>query len=101
MAIGTREHLATRLPTLKPQLNPAANPIRLLRSLGFQQWLFFLVRYSHSNVIALIGKQYDIMSHLLCFMSFRNNPGVVTLRPEDPQCLIYYEELKCLDPESP
>ncbi|RDL32091.1 uncharacterized protein BP5553_09493 [Venustampulla echinocandica] len=45
MAIGTREHLATRLPTLKPQLNPAVNPFRLLRSLTLQHWLFFLVGF--------------------------------------------------------
>ncbi|PVH76086.1 MFS general substrate transporter [Cadophora sp. DSE1049] len=42
MPIRPREHLATRLPTLKPQLNPTPNPFTLLRELSLYQWLFFL-----------------------------------------------------------
>ncbi|KAG4430942.1 hypothetical protein IFR05_013580 [Cadophora sp. M221] len=45
MAIRTREHLRTRLPTLKPQLNPTPNPFALLRELTLHQVLFFLVGF--------------------------------------------------------
>ncbi|KAH9204941.1 major facilitator superfamily domain-containing protein [Leptodontidium sp. 2 PMI_412] len=45
MAIRTREHLRTRLPTLKPQLNPTPNPFTLLRELTLHQWLFFLLGF--------------------------------------------------------
>jgi MFS transporter, SHS family, lactate transporter len=38
-------YLATRIPTLKPPLAKAPNPIRLLRMLNLQQWLFFLVAF--------------------------------------------------------
>ena len=35
----------TRLSTLKPPMAKAPNPIRLLRLLNFQQWMFFLVAF--------------------------------------------------------
>lgn len=38
-------YLATRLPTLKPPMNKAPNPFRLVRLLNKQQWLFFLVGF--------------------------------------------------------
>lgn len=38
-------YLATRITTLKPPLAKAPNPIRLLRMLNLQQWLFFLVAF--------------------------------------------------------
>lgn len=38
-------YLATRIPTLKPPMEKAPNPIRLLRMLSLQQWLFFLVAF--------------------------------------------------------
>lgn len=41
MSIG--RYIATRIPTLKPPMTKAPNPIRLLRMLTFQQWMFFLV----------------------------------------------------------
>ena len=43
MSIG--RYLATRLPTLKPPMAKAPNPIRLLRLLNRQQWLFWLVGF--------------------------------------------------------
>lgn len=41
MSVGS--YLASRLPTLKPPMNKAPNPIRVLGMLNRQQWLFFLV----------------------------------------------------------
>lgn len=38
-------YLATRIPTLKPPMVKAPNPIKLLRLLNFQQWMFFLVAF--------------------------------------------------------
>lgn len=38
-------YLATRFSTLKPPMAKAPNPIRLLRMLNLQQWLFFLVAF--------------------------------------------------------
>lgn len=38
-------YLATRITTLKPAMDKAPNPIRLLRMLTLQQWLFFLVAF--------------------------------------------------------
>jgi len=41
MSIG--RYIATRIPSLKPPMTKAPNPITLLRMLTFQQWMFFLV----------------------------------------------------------
>ena len=38
-------YIATRFTTLKPPMAKAPNPIRLLRMLNFQQWMFFLVAF--------------------------------------------------------
>ena len=38
-------YIATRLSTLKPPMNKAPNPFRLLAMLNLQQWLFFLVGF--------------------------------------------------------
>lgn len=38
-------YLATRIPTLRPPMNHAPNPIKLIRLLNTQQWLFFLVAF--------------------------------------------------------
>lgn len=38
-------YLATRFSTLKPPMEKVPNPIRLLRMLNFQQWMFFLVAF--------------------------------------------------------
>lgn len=38
-------YAATRVSTLKPPMAKAPNPIRLLRLLSFQQWMFFLVAF--------------------------------------------------------
>ena len=39
------QYAATRLSTLRPKMAKAPNPIRLLRLLNTQQWLFFLVAF--------------------------------------------------------
>jgi MFS transporter, SHS family, lactate transporter len=41
-----RQYVTTRLTSLKPRMGKAPNPIRLLRMLNLQQWLFFLVAFS-------------------------------------------------------
>lgn len=41
--IGT--YLATRFSSLKPSMEPLANPFRLLAMLHFQQWMFFAVAF--------------------------------------------------------
>ena len=38
-------YVATRISSLKPPMEKAANPIALLRLLNFQQWMFFLVAF--------------------------------------------------------
>lgn len=38
-------YVATRFSTLKPPMAKVPNPIRLLRLLNFQQWMFFLVAF--------------------------------------------------------
>lgn len=43
--MGVGRYLATRLPTLKPPMNKAPNPFKLLALLNFQQWMFFLVGF--------------------------------------------------------
>lgn len=40
-----KRYITTRLSTLKPPMAKAPNPIRLLRMLNTQQWLFFLVAF--------------------------------------------------------
>ena len=39
------QYVASRIPTLRPPMNRAPNPISLLRQLNTQQWLFFLVAF--------------------------------------------------------
>ena len=43
MSVGT--YIATRISTLKPPMNKAPNPLKLLAMLNLQQWLFFLVGF--------------------------------------------------------
>lgn len=43
--LSAGRYLATRITTLKPPLAKAPNPIRLLRMLDLQQWLFFFVAF--------------------------------------------------------
>lgn len=43
MSIG--QYIATRIPSLKPPMNKAPNPLKLLAMLNFQQWMFFLVGF--------------------------------------------------------
>lgn len=43
MSVG--RYLATRIPTLKPLMAKAPNPLKLLALLNLQQWLFFLVAF--------------------------------------------------------
>lgn len=38
-------YAATRFSTLKPPMNKAPNPFKLLAMLNFQQWMFFLVAF--------------------------------------------------------
>lgn len=42
-SMGVGEYLATRFSSLKPPMNRAPNPIKVLTLLNRQQWLFFLV----------------------------------------------------------
>ena len=43
MSVST--YLSTRLSTLKPPMAKAPNPLKLIRLLNLQQWLFFLVAF--------------------------------------------------------
>lgn len=43
MSVG--RYIATRISTLKPPMNKAPNPFKLLALLNFQQWMFFLVGF--------------------------------------------------------
>lgn len=43
MSVG--QYIATRIPSLKPPMDKAPNPFRLLAMLNFQQWMFFLVGF--------------------------------------------------------
>ncbi|KAI9841975.1 MAG: hypothetical protein M1837_007541 [Sclerophora amabilis] len=43
--MGVGRYIATRLPSLKPPMNKAPNPIKVLMLLNRQQWLFFLVAF--------------------------------------------------------
>jgi MFS transporter, SHS family, lactate transporter len=43
--LSAGRYLATRLPTLKPPMNPTPNPIRLVLLLNRKQWMFFLVGF--------------------------------------------------------
>jgi SHS family lactate transporter-like MFS transporter len=43
MSIG--QYAATRFSTLKPPMNKAPNPFRLLAMLSGKQWLFFFVGF--------------------------------------------------------
>lgn len=43
--MSVTRYLSTRLPTLKPPLAKAPNPLSLVRLLNLQQWLFFLVAF--------------------------------------------------------
>jgi SHS family lactate transporter-like MFS transporter len=40
-----KEYALTRFSTLKPPMNKAPNPFRLLAMLSGKQWLFFLVGF--------------------------------------------------------
>jgi SHS family lactate transporter-like MFS transporter len=40
-----REYAATRFSTLKPPMNKAPNPFKLLAMLSGKQWLFFFVGF--------------------------------------------------------
>lgn len=43
--MSVSRYIATRIPTLKPPMNKAPNPFKLLALLNFQQWMFFLVAF--------------------------------------------------------
>lgn len=43
--MSVARYLGTRISTLKPPMNRAPNPIKLLCLLHLQQWLFFLVAF--------------------------------------------------------
>jgi len=45
MHMSAGRYIATRFSSLKPPLTPLPNPIRVLRLLNKQQWLFFLVAF--------------------------------------------------------
>ena len=63
-------YVATRLSTLKPPMNKAPNPLKLLAMLNLQQWLFFLVGFfawswdafdffTVSLTVPQLAKQFD------------------------------------------
>ena len=63
-------YIATRLSTLKPPMNKAPNPFKLLAMLNLQQWLFFLVGFfawtwdafdffTVSLTVSQLAKQFD------------------------------------------
>jgi hypothetical protein len=39
------QYIATRIPSLKPPMDRAPNPFKVLAMLNTQQWLFFLVAF--------------------------------------------------------
>lgn len=43
--ISIGRYIATRIPSLKPQTRPLANPLKTLGLLNRQQWMFFLVAF--------------------------------------------------------
>jgi len=45
MHMSPGRYIATRISSLKPPMAPLPNPIRVLRLLNTQQWLFFLVAF--------------------------------------------------------
>lgn len=47
--MGLGRYLLMRIPTLKPPMNPAPNPIKALMLLNGEQWLFFLVCAPHPS----------------------------------------------------
>ena len=67
MSIG--QYIATRIPSLKPPMNKAPNPFKLLAMLNVQQWMFFLVGFlawswdafdffTVSLTVTQLGKQF-------------------------------------------
>ena len=44
-------YLYTRVPTLKPPMRKAPNPLKAILLLNREQWLFFLVRVYHPKLI--------------------------------------------------
>ena len=71
MSVG--RYIATRIPTLKPPMAKVPNPIRLLRLLNFQQWMFFLVAF-----LAWTWDAFDFFT-----VSHRTNWVNATLADED------------------
>ena len=51
-------YIATRIPTLKPPMSKAPNPVRLLRLLNFQQWMFFLVSPPCLDILFLLPSDW-------------------------------------------
>lgn len=45
LKMSAGRYIATRISTLKPPMNKAPNPFKLLAMLNLQQWLFFLVGF--------------------------------------------------------
>lgn len=45
MTMNASEYLRTRLTTLKPPLDRPPNPIRIIRSLSFMNWMMFLCAF--------------------------------------------------------
>ncbi|KAL1305339.1 hypothetical protein AAFC00_002237 [Neodothiora populina] len=44
--MSVSKYAATRITTLKPPMNKVANPIKLLRMLNKEQWLFFAIAFA-------------------------------------------------------
>jgi SHS family lactate transporter-like MFS transporter len=69
MSVG--QYAATRITTLKPPMNKAPNPLRLLAMLSGKQWLFFLVGF-----LAWVSSTHEwVYIHMLT----RHSPGMPSI----------------------
>lgn len=63
--ISAKEYAITRFSTLKPPMNKAPNPVRLLGMLTGKQWLFFLVAFlawvCFYSTSYLVSSPFDIL----------------------------------------
>lgn len=69
--MSVSEYVRTRIPTLKPPMNKAPNPIRLLMMLNGKQWLFFLVGFIGWVRLHISLRLDSILQP--AFLSFRTN----------------------------
>lgn len=65
--MSIKEYALTRFSTLRPPMNRAPNPIRLLMMLNTKQWMFFLVAFL-AWVCASFPLSWDISWKMGCAM---------------------------------